>query len=284
MKDAATKSPPQSMEAVRKLNDSAFRTESPCGTGAMVWRRWGSGRPLVLLHGGGGSWAHWIRNIPALAATRTVWAPDLPGFGESALPPGGHDADALTGVVEEGLRHVLGDEACDLVAFSFGAMVAGFIAAQHPQRVRRLVVAGMPGLGVSASKELNFISWRKLTDPAEREAAHRHNLKELMLHHDESIDDLAVALQAENTPRDRTRGRTLAFTDAMVHALRQVRCPVFGIWGEEDVLYRSRHAELRAALQAPDFRELAFIPDAGHWVAYERAAAFNETLLRMLAD
>ncbi len=43
---------------------------------------------MVLLHGGSGSWTHWIRNIPMLLACgRQVWAQDLPGFGDSASPP-----------------------------------------------------------------------------------------------------------------------------------------------------------------------------------------------------
>ena len=31
---------------------------TPCGDGNLVWRRWGKGRPLVLVHGGSGSWTH----------------------------------------------------------------------------------------------------------------------------------------------------------------------------------------------------------------------------------
>ncbi|MGT2492391.1 alpha/beta fold hydrolase [Cupriavidus basilensis] len=34
----------------------------------VVWRRFGEGRPVILLHGGHGSWLHWVRNIEALAA------------------------------------------------------------------------------------------------------------------------------------------------------------------------------------------------------------------------
>ena len=52
------------------------------GDGTMVWRRWGPTHPtsansLVLLHGGSGSWRHWIRNIEALAVDRAVWASEL---------------------------------------------------------------------------------------------------------------------------------------------------------------------------------------------------------------
>jgi pimeloyl-ACP methyl ester carboxylesterase len=44
----------------------------------------GAGRPLVLVHGGHGSWLHWVRNIEALSAKRTLWIPDLPGYGDSS--------------------------------------------------------------------------------------------------------------------------------------------------------------------------------------------------------
>ena len=46
-------------------------------------RRWGTGNPLVLLHGGMGSWSHWLRNIGALAREFTVITLDMPGYGSS---------------------------------------------------------------------------------------------------------------------------------------------------------------------------------------------------------
>ena len=55
--------------------------------GDVVWHVWGQEHagnttPLVLLHGGSGSWTHWVRNVQHLAQTRSVWALDLPGCGE----------------------------------------------------------------------------------------------------------------------------------------------------------------------------------------------------------
>ena len=49
--------------------------------------------PLVLLHGGSGSWTHWVKNVLHLSQTRDVWGLDLPGFGDSTLPPDVRDAD-----------------------------------------------------------------------------------------------------------------------------------------------------------------------------------------------
>jgi pimeloyl-ACP methyl ester carboxylesterase len=54
------------------------------------WRRFGdesAHAPLVLLHGGHGSWMHWLRNVEALSAGRTLWLPDMPGFNDSDAPP-----------------------------------------------------------------------------------------------------------------------------------------------------------------------------------------------------
>src|SRR5579872_798715 len=64
--------PATPMEFVAELDARATTVATPCGSGRMVWRCWGEGTPLVLLHGGYGSWTHWIRNIDGLAARHRV--------------------------------------------------------------------------------------------------------------------------------------------------------------------------------------------------------------------
>ena len=82
-------------------------------------------RPLLLLHGGSGSWNHWVRNLAALARCgRRVLVPDMPGFGDSDAPPDGSDADALPRWLELGVRHLLGARTIDVAGFSFGAWIA----------------------------------------------------------------------------------------------------------------------------------------------------------------
>jgi pimeloyl-ACP methyl ester carboxylesterase len=104
-----------------------------------------------------------------------------------------------------------------------------------------------------------------------------------MLHRDEAIDDLAVALQAANVPRDRMHRRKLALTDILLRTLPEIRCPLDAIYGEEDALYRDTRDQLRPLFQqAPAFGELVFIPGAGHWVQYEDPQAFQRELLRLL--
>ena len=275
----STDLPPEALRVLAQA--TALRT--PCGDGEAVWHAWGDGEPLVLLHGGSGSWTHWLRNVQALAASgRRVLVPDLPGFGDSAQPPGGRDADAVVEPIAQGMQQLLGDRACDVVGFSFGGLTAGLMAARHPERLRRLVLVGAPGLGLR-SKRLALTSWREQATREGRDAAHRSNLATLMLHRPESIDELAIALQAANVPHDRMKGRVLALTDTLARTLPAITCRVDAIYGEQDALYRTTMAELAAALKSgPTFAELVVIPDAGHWVQFEDAAAFNRELLRLL--
>ena len=274
---------------VQQLLASATRLETPCGDGTMVWHHWQPERPtgkppVVLLHGGSGSWTHWLRNIAALVgAGRSVYAADLPGFGDSALPPVGNDADALPAPVEQGLRVLLAGTACDVVAFSFGGMVAGFIAAQFPARVQRLVLVGAPGLGVASRNTITLTRWRHLEDAAEREAVHRQNMAALMLFKPDSINALALALHSANTLRDRMKGRRLAYTDVLARTLVSVRCPVHAIYGREDALYRERQGALLQAFNAaPNFQGLQWIEAAGHWVQFEQPQAFDAALSAVL--
>ena len=276
---------------VQRLLASANRLETPCGDGHMVWHRWspavaGKHLPVVLLHGGSGSWTHWLRNIDSLIRSgREVLAADLPGFGDSAQPPHGRDADALPEPVEAGLRVLLGEGACDMVAFSFGGMVAGLLAAQFPARAARLVLVASPGLGIASRNTITLTAWRHLSDPAEREAVHRSNLAALMLHRPEAITALALRLHTDNTLRDRMKGRRLAYTDILARTLASVSCPVFAIYGREDALYRQRQEALAPALQAaPDFRGMHWVEGAGHWVQFEQAEAFDALLLALLDE
>ncbi|MBE2262661.1 MAG: alpha/beta fold hydrolase [Burkholderiaceae bacterium] len=262
----------------------------------MVWHQWTpsreaaigeSGLPVVLLHGGSGSWTHWVRNIDALlSAGREVWAADLPGFGDSAPPASGGDADAMIEPLADGLRAMLGPAGrCDLVGFSFGGMTAGMLLAAHPPLARQLVLVGAPAMGVVPERQFELKAWRHLPDPMAQDAVHRYNLAALMLRDPALIDGLALHLHKANLARDRMPRRRLAHTDILARSLPAVRCPVHAIYGAHDALYKAWISQLEAAYAAvtPDFRGLALIPDAGHWVQFERPAVFDAALLAALA-
>jgi len=261
---------------------------TPCGAGAMHWWRWGDapGRPLVLLHGGYGSWGHWLRNVEALSARRTVWACDLPGLGASADPPAPHAPPGLAAIVAAGLQALLPPgTACDLAGFSFGGVLAGCIAQQQPQLVRRLVLVGAAGMGLTrapAPGEQRRVPAE--AGPAEAEAIHRRNLELLMFADPAKVDPVALALQAWNIPRARVRSRPLSRGDWLRRALEAARPDVAGIWGELDVTAHPHLDERRALLAAvrPGGR-FEVLPGVGHWVAYEGASRFNAVLEEVLA-
>ena len=271
-----------------RLLSLARRELTPCGEGQMVWHVWGAqddAHPVVLLHGGSGSWTHWLRNIePLIEQGRRVLVPDLPGFGDSAHDPNGHDADPLAPALEQGLQQLVADRACDVVGFSFGAMVAGFLAVSHPARLARLVLVGAPALGIVSRRTVDLRAWRHLPTEKMQDDVHRHNLRVLMLHDEESLDDEVLALHRANALRDRMLRRRLSHTDVLAQSLRQFQGRVWAIYGAHDALYQDHIQDLLPTLQshASGFTDLFLIENAGHWVQYEAAHEFNEALAQAL--
>ena len=250
-----------------------------------LWRRTGRGPSILLLHGGAGSASHWVRNIPHLAATRTVWAPDHPGMGASADAPAPRDHEAIAGVLAEDVAELVpAGETFDVVGFSFGAIVGGFLAARLPGRVRRLVLVGAGGLGLREKNERILKPWKALSDPAEREAAHRYNLAILMLSKGAIIDDETLALYVADITRTRVNSAKSSRTAALKDCIATLGIPVHGIWGREDVTCHARFDDIRAMLLAAHTgAQLHVIEGAGHWVQYEKSEAFNRALDAVLS-
>lgn len=269
--------------ALRMVAAQALRAETPCGDGSMVWRRWGEGRPLVLLHGGSGSWRHWLRNIPAFAADRQVVCADLPGLGDSAMPPMPAAPETIAPILAEGLRTILPlGEGYDLVGFSFGALCAGHLAALDAERCLSLTIVGAGALGFERSPT-ELVKVRHLEGTA-RDDANRHNLAALMFADATRIDDVALAMQDLHTRRARFRSRGWANTDSLKQAIARGRAPLAAIYGDLDAIARPRvglRLELVRSMRAGATAEA--IPGAGHWVAYEAPDAFNAALHRALA-
>lgn len=283
MNDPASEDPQTILDRVQRL---AVRHETPCGDGRMVWHIWdlsgGAAPVLVLFHGGAGSWRHWIRNVLVLSRQYRVVVPDLPGLGESAMPPDITSAEAIAAIVAASLDAIIGpDTTYDLVGFSFGSTMASCVAALHGARVRSLTLVASGGVGPALSA-IELLKVRHL-DGAARVAAHRTNLNRLMIADPAKIDALALAIQEWNTVRSRVKTPTLSRSGSLWRALDQVHVPLNGIWGSLDApahpLAAERVATLRARRPEADVR---MIPGAGHWVAFEAADAVNAMLLDML--
>jgi len=107
----------------------------------------GHGPALVLLHGYAESSLMWRPIIPRLAERFTVFAPDLPGIGDSEIPPDGLDMKSAA-VRMHDLVKSLGVQKAEVVGHDIGLMVAYAYAAQFPVEVTKLVLmdAFLPGV------------------------------------------------------------------------------------------------------------------------------------------
>ncbi len=99
----------------------------------------GSGRPLILLHGGLGSGEMFGPTLPALAADHQVIAVDLQGHGRTADIDRPIDIRLMADDIAALIDH-LGLDKPDVMGFSLGGGVALMTAIRHPEVVRRLVV------------------------------------------------------------------------------------------------------------------------------------------------
>jgi pimeloyl-ACP methyl ester carboxylesterase len=100
----------------------------------------GSGRPMILLHGGLGSGEMFGPILPVLAANHQVIAPDLQGHGRTADIDRPIDVWLMADDVAALIDH-LGLEKPDVVGYSLGGGVAFFTAVKYPDKVGKLVMA-----------------------------------------------------------------------------------------------------------------------------------------------
>lgn len=107
--------------------------------------RRGTGAPVLLLHGWGASSDLFARAIEGLDDSFDLIAPDFPGFGATEAPP------VAWGVSEYmdwviALMDELGIEKASVIGHSFGGRVGIKLAAQHPERVEKLVLTDAAGI------------------------------------------------------------------------------------------------------------------------------------------
>jgi 2-hydroxy-6-oxonona-2,4-dienedioate hydrolase len=249
----------------------------------MVWRIWGAGDPLILFHGGSGSWTHWIRVIPEMSRHYELWVADIPGLGDSAMPPKPWVPQSTAAVVVAGLEQLFAKEVgLRMAGFSFGGQIAGLAAAQLGDRVRSLTLVGVAALGLPTAPRPPFAKRRPGMSATDVAAAFRQNLEVLMFANPANIDALAIHLQAQNIARARFRSRPFAATDTLARALERVTARLKTIWGSRDIVARpSLEARLEVLRRHHPELKVGLIEGAGHWVMYEAASEFNRAFLAL---
>jgi len=288
-----------------RVEKLATRVETPLSEGQIVWRKWGSGPPLVLFHGGSGSWTHWIRNVEALSRHFAVWAIDLPGMGDSS-PFNADDLKLLDGettdirvpvkpewqppvipmpafarILGRAIEELFPHEQINLAGFSFGGMTAANVAARIPHKIRQIVLVGSAGLAGRDPNMKPLLTWRFATDPDELMRIQRRNVELLMLHDPNKVDDLAVNIHILNTRRTLSRKPPRGLTT--IPALEKAKARVNGIWGRYDGPSGWKIDEIRQSFRRinPD-SQFHVAETAGHWVAYEVVDEFNREMVRIL--
>lgn len=267
---------PRAQALIASIDSRAERRWVPFDSAGrrMCWRRFGDGPPLVLLHGGHGSWLHWVRNLDALSRHHTLWVPDMPGYGESDAPHGANTLPQMLGALSFAIDSLFGpDASLDLAGFSFGGLVAAHLAARN-SRIRRLALLGAAGHGTPRRPKAALMSWKKAEADADQLRMLRHNLLAHMLHDEAQLDDLAFEVHVQSCHATRFHSRTISLSAPLLPALQAFHGPVLLIWGEHDVTATPGPA-VAALLEGlagrpPEMLRSTILTGGGHWIQFEQ--------------
>lgn len=253
----------------------------------------GAGRPLVLVHGLGGTISNWRLVAPALAERYRVVAVDLPGHGGSApLPAAPHVdafADALLAVLEA-------EDALPApwIGHSLGGLVALRAAVRRPEAVRGVVLAAAAGISSAGRRAEVTLTLLAATQPGRWIAPLRGRVsrsrrgRRLAFGWWGAADPAALepemaeaflAGPAEHTDTT-AAGRALLASDPRTD-LDRVTCPCLCLWGTDDNwVPLADGLEYARRLRAP----LRTIAGCGHLLIGERPDACLSAFWEFLAQ
>ena len=247
-----------------------------------VWHVFGAGPALTLIHGGSGSWLHWVPVIEQLAKEFRVLIPDMPGFG-NARDRHAETVDDVIGAIAKDLRTLLQtDGTTRLAAFSFGGIIGTQIAARDATLVSHLTLIGSAGFGgprgpLPAMQRLDKLHPNELHDGA------RANLMALMLTRDEMATGEAIRAHLFNCIPRPFRSRSISHSSILDEVLPTLKCPVHLTWGEQDATIQGHlHTRLEHVRSLLPDATVSVIPESGHWTMQEASEATVD-LLRGLA-
>ena len=271
-----------------------------------------SGRPLVMmLHGFGSFWWSWRHQLRGLAGVRLV-AVDLRGYGGSDKPPRGYDGWTLAGDTA-GLIRALGHSSATLVGHADGGLVCWATSMLHPRLVRAIAVVSSPhpiALRTSALTRrdqgrallpslLRYQvpiwpeRWLTRNNAAELETLVRGRASGKWLASEDFAETIRHMRQAIQIPsaahsaleyqrwavRSQLRGEGRRFMASM---RRQLGVPMLHLRGEADP-YVLADPVRRTLRFAPHGRYVS-VGGAGHFSHEESPEAVNDQLSRFLAQ
>jgi pimeloyl-ACP methyl ester carboxylesterase len=225
----------------------------------------GAGEPLLVLHGGLGSIEMFWPVLPALAEGRQIIGVDLHGHGRTPLgdrkinlPDMGDDMAVLL--------EKLGFEQVDVLGYSLGGGVAFRLAAQHPSRVRRLVL-------VSAGYAQDGFYPEMLPMQAQVGAAMAESMKDTPMYQSYA----AIAPDPEEFPKLLDQmGEWMRKPYDWEQDVKKLTMPVMLVFGDSD-MFRPEHIVKFYQLLGGGLRDagwarehmspnrLAILPDVTHY-------------------
>ena len=214
----------------------------------LYYERRGSGRPVLLLHGGTGVGDDWRHLFPEPPATLELISPDLRGHGRSDNPGRSFTieqiADDMLALIDE-----LGIESLDAVGMSLGAKALLHVATKRPQALKRMVLISGAAWFPESARQLMASAAPETYGEAEREAMRKKH---------PGGDDQILALW-EQMHAFKDSYDDLNFTPPL---LASIRARTLIVHGDNDPLYPVEVA-MELYRWIPDSR-LWVVPNAGH--------------------
>jgi pimeloyl-ACP methyl ester carboxylesterase len=261
----------------------------------------GKGPPLLLVHGWPQTWYQWRHVMPALARDFEVIAADQRGIGLSDKPESGYD-DGSQANDMVALMDALGHDRFAMIGFDTGMPIAYAVAADHPERLERLVVgeALIPGVTPSPplivpaaiNRRLWHIGFNRL-GPEVNEALVRGREDiyfgaeyaasagtplpdEIVKYY---VDRLASGPDALRGTFGWYRAVDLSTAQNQQRKTKRLTLPVLAIGGAKS----SGEGTANTMKLVADQVQAAVIPDSGHWIAEEAPEKLLAVLTPFLA-
>lgn len=232
--------------------------------GARIWyAAYGSGLPVILLHGGLGHGGNWGYQVPALVEDGYLAVViDSRGHGRSTRDAQPYSYELMASDVLT-VMDTLNLETASLIGWSDGACTALVLAANNPSRAAGVFFFAC-NMDPSGTKEIEF-------GPTLQRCFSRHvtDYKQLSATPDQ-FDELseAVGLMQRTQPNYSTSD------------LAQISVPVVIVHSEHDEFIKREHAEYLA--RSIPSAEFIFLPDVSHFAPLQRPELFNRVMLAFL--
>ncbi|WP_395503442.1 alpha/beta fold hydrolase [Ectopseudomonas mendocina] len=235
-----------------------------------------SGETLVLLHGFAADKDNWLRFSRHLTKDYRVIALDLPGFGDSDLPPGSYDV----GTQAERLANILdamGIQQAHVLGNSMGGQIAALYAARYPDRVRslalfanagidspnkselyQLLIRGEPNpLVVKQPQDFEKLLWFVFVEPPYLPESLKHYLGERSMAKAEHYDLVFKQLVERSIPLE--------------PELTKIQAPTLLLWGKQDRVLDVSSIEIMKPLLRNS--SVVIMDNVGHAPMLERPEA-----------